>query len=1070
MNLSSPLTGTSIIPQSTPAAPSPPQNPLRKLPSTVRNPNDALPTLQRAVIHQVSPSDNNPTIASVLIENRLPARPGFTLPSGIGQFYQAGSTVSYRTVSSSTIAAGSHTLVPTSMGFANSTLQVGDSVVVDSGSNQEVVTVTAINTSGGVPVSFNATFTKPHDGTYAYPVVMTLAAPGPFYDNPTTNVGGSYCLVDTESMTVVQLLQGVSTSFQSSSANLISTHVHTGLVDSNGNPMPQPIDLQNHTQGTIGTGQLPNGLPPAPTIERLYVPGDSDPHATTISATSVLNGAIQDFLVSTWVSNVPQDHSCNKIGWAIRKSIDSSGPSIVKQFRCGLSDGAGTFTAYNESGVVSYSAGLAFDSTGTYVPLTGNLVCFLLSEPVILPAGWNTITGAFANLFWYKKWDNATDTVNTLLYHSHKGYAAWEIQGQDPTNPITQHSDGTGSNQSYSAGPITPSQANTLGLALATTVGFGGFYDPTLSGESFNGGFVADGFSAITYSGPGGPDSGTVIVGHADLPTTSPVSCTLSLPSEWIGQTLTMGIVFINPHGAGSPGPWSFFQETYIPNLPNPGAEQELTGAYGQVINGTAYDLGICYVQTGEVKGPISIFASNFQPGALLGLQSGLNLIPDPAWKTSVYNTNPHFGFPSATSNLFWYFNLLDNFHNGVLSPSTEAEENAFFAGIGLGAATLGNIWALSSGINVVAGQDYTLSSLVNSVRLTGTGLDGKGMYLAIVSYADPNSDGSVNFPSAIYAYATVPNGSAGGTSVQVPPWTCPSDGSVTKVRILLNFNGIHQNSGVENAFFSKPMFQTGTSATGFNYGSQVASDGSVRSIQSVTQKLILSQDGTAQSSTTSPTVTPGTVTPVSGGSAPDYDKQPQYSLRVAPDATGTPSIFQQTSSDKTHPQWLNRTCDCKGTVSNFTFHYQFVQAACLLMTEDGSLITDESGNNITTEVQDFLYWWIDGGTDGTSIIFYFKDGSTATIPSNGTSTSPNVWGVANDGDTVFVSAYGIMTSGVWSIVVNLQNSQPTASQLIPVYSELNVALIGSYVAQVGVMGSTDTGTILGGAGSPYVT
>ena len=146
---------------------SPPNVPVKSVNSLTATPGT--PTLRRAVLHQVSPNLNNPAVASVLIENRLPPRAGFTLPSGFGPVYAAG----------------------------------------------------------------------------------TAGVKGPFVNSLATNSGGSFVLVDTNTNSVVSLSQGVSTQFPSSAAALVAHHVHTGLQDANGNPMPSPIDLVSHVQGQL---------------------------------------------------------------------------------------------------------------------------------------------------------------------------------------------------------------------------------------------------------------------------------------------------------------------------------------------------------------------------------------------------------------------------------------------------------------------------------------------------------------------------------------------------------------------------------------------------------------------------------------------------------------------------------------------------------------------------------------------------------------------------------------------------------------------------------------------------
>ncbi len=262
-------------------------------------------------------------------------------------------------------------------------------------------------------------------------------------------------------------------------------------------------------------------------------------------------------------------------------------PNVVKFYAGGVSSG-GSFT-----GNVTPSTGIAFDSTGTYIPANGNLVVVLVTEQRGAPAGWTAPSGVFNQFMWWKIWDTATDTVNTLYAGGHFGFTIYEISGFDPASPISQYLAGTGSNQSYSVGPLTPSLANTLGLALFTTGSFGGFYDPTLSGESLSSGFSVDGFTTFTYGGPGGPDSGTVISGNAQLSTTSPVTVTLSLPAEWNGQGGgPFGLFLVNPNPSGG-STVSGFVYTPPGDMPNPALWQPIVADINYAI---AQQWGIIYV------------------------------------------------------------------------------------------------------------------------------------------------------------------------------------------------------------------------------------------------------------------------------------------------------------------------------------------------------------------------------------------------------------------------------------------------------------------------------------------
>lgn len=74
---------------------------------------------------------------------------------------------------------------------------------------------------------------------------------GPYYNNPLTQSGGSWVTVDLNTMSVTAILNGVATAVPSEAGQLIASHVHSGGVDPNGNPMPSAVDLTQHTAGNF---------------------------------------------------------------------------------------------------------------------------------------------------------------------------------------------------------------------------------------------------------------------------------------------------------------------------------------------------------------------------------------------------------------------------------------------------------------------------------------------------------------------------------------------------------------------------------------------------------------------------------------------------------------------------------------------------------------------------------------------------------------------------------------------------------------------------------------------------
>ncbi len=444
--------------------------------------------------------------------------------------------------------------------------------------------------------------------------------PGPYYNDPSTNIGGTWVLVDTTNMAVVQVLQGASIAFPSSAALLIATHVHTGGVDPNGNPMPQPVDLQNNTQNTIGTGQLPSASPVSPTIDRTYVPNDTDAHATVPTAYANLQGVLQDIDWRTWVTNVPQDQSVNRIAWAYRKTTDP------------VTTAEGQGGAYVVQTVSFDSPTLAY--TDTNKPTVGNLVVAFFegqNTTVTPPAGWTVIdteseTAGGALLACWKIW--ASDSsISETLFVSSGGVSAgclvcFEIAGFNATSPIdafsvSTYAAGTGT-PSVPASPVTPTQLHTLVLCgMGTYV-----YDPSITATPSSGWTVS---GTATNSGFEGSKNASLAAGYYnsltnDTTTAIGPSFTFdtALASTLFG-TLCITIASEDPGGVsgGTVYPWTIYAETDIPGLPHPAELTEIEFSYGQVMQGVNYDFGCAYVNTGGVFSGITPFATNYSASNL---------------------------------------------------------------------------------------------------------------------------------------------------------------------------------------------------------------------------------------------------------------------------------------------------------------------------------------------------------------------------------------------------------------------------------------------------------------------
>ena len=526
----------------------------KPLPATVNSPQSKQPSLRRAVIYAVTPTANNPTACSVLIENRLPAKSGFTMPAGAGQFYKSGTVVG-----------------PDGRIYANAAAASG---------------------------------------------VTTKPAPGPFYCDPLTQKGGTFCLVDTENMAVVQILQGASQSFPNSAANLISTHVHTGSVDSNGNPMPQPVDLQHHTQNTIGTGQLPSNAPVAPTVERLYVAGDTNAHATTIRSFANLQGVLQDFAASTWLSNIGLDaaghvdKSINALQFCIRKTTD---PVV---------------TIPGQGGAYVYRSFINSGQTLGIEPPLGSLVVIFTNNSVVTDGftpivSSNADQGTSGMYTAYKVWQQAdvgtgmTAQVVPGSLNVPNVIATFIVQGFDATNPIASFSIGaytsnTSPGNAHGA-PITPNANHTLVLSGIASSTLDPGIIPTLSA-----GFTAGPATSVDFQSIYNTTIATAQASSLSSDQVTAISPVYTLDVSLANahfNTVTLSIASLVPGGVsgGTVYPWTYVAQESLPGLPTPSAEQNVLFAYGKVYAGVGYDLGVAYVNVGGIIGPITPFAIGYQ-------------------------------------------------------------------------------------------------------------------------------------------------------------------------------------------------------------------------------------------------------------------------------------------------------------------------------------------------------------------------------------------------------------------------------------------------------------------------
>lgn len=137
-----------------PSRPRPPQNRPRTPPATtVDTSQPNAKRLMRAVLHSVQPNLNSPTTASVLLNNEMPPRPGYSLPPDFGPVYAAGTT---------TVTDGTGRVIPVNGPYINdpAAFQGGSFVYVDPDNKVVVQLLQGTNTQ--LPSSASRVISKHH--------------------------------------------------------------------------------------------------------------------------------------------------------------------------------------------------------------------------------------------------------------------------------------------------------------------------------------------------------------------------------------------------------------------------------------------------------------------------------------------------------------------------------------------------------------------------------------------------------------------------------------------------------------------------------------------------------------------------------------------------------------------------------------------------------------------------------------------------------------------------------------------------------------------------------------------
>lgn len=626
---------------------------------------------------------------------------------------------------------------------------------------------------------------------------------------------------------------------------------------------------------------VPTGIPVAPIVNP-----SSIVITPTVSQTDNIHqaGSLQDFAVSLEVTNVPQDFSVDRVLYAFRRygAPGTGAGSIVKEYFGVISSG-GTLSSVPSTP----NTGLSFDSTGTYVPTDGNLVIFGLSENISLLSSGYTEASSGHDTVWYKVWDHTVDSVNTLLSGRHICYTAYEISSAidlDVSSSIIF------SGTSASTGTLIPTSNNDIVISIFSSRNGSGLYDPSPTSPTWTNGISYDGYSTLTYSGPGGPDSGTIFGGSLTGLPLSPFSSTVTLGSEWSSETgLCLTTLLIKVNNPPATYPWTDYAVTQLQGLPIPPQIQTNTGTYGQLAVGIAYDLSLQYVSKFNVVSPRTIYESNYlSPIKLVfpGTVSGINLIVDSSLLSSTFNDH---GNPAKSgANLNWkFFNI--NGTDKYIGKGGDSQGDNFVA-ITSSASGV-DFRAISEPITVIPGSKYMIGAYVDTTSSIG-GSTG-GAYIAIVDYTGSNTF------TTVYAKKTQSSGNRGVIQLDTA-WLVP--GGVTQACFMYNSD---QMTISNILVMSQPIFEAGTILTGYAKGPANASDGSVRSPLSVAQTFVANTGPDATTIATSPTTTASTVTPTNGGGAPDKDKQPQGSMRQVQPGSGVGSVWIQTSTTSSSPVWI---------------------------------------------------------------------------------------------------------------------------------------------------------------------
>jgi hypothetical protein len=342
--------------------------------------------------------------------------------------------------------------------------------------------------------------------------------------------------------------------------------------------------------------------------------------------------------------------------------------------------------------------------------------------------------------------------------------------------------------------------------------------------------------------------------------------------------------------------PWSYFSSAPAVGAGKPLNQLPLVGNYQEnlldlsVGDSMTYDFGFACRDYQNNETEIVYFGTSEAIKPSGGYNNGsTNKVVDSGFKASkyavLYTVGGWKNTPVSLSNPYWAFNGINPSAPLATASQTNSDDlgNYFGADLANGSE---RFYGISWPIAVTPGEVLTVSAYFDTRYCSGS-----APRVCIV-----DSDGTPSGTySTIYASASTPVGTNGSCNTT---WTVPSDGSVTFVAVMLDSNGCTVGAP-GYIYMAKPMLQDGDHFTAYVDGPATPPTG-----QPASQSIAVQPQGTTASSTTNatlPTITQSATAPVSGGSAPASDQQPQGSLRFTP--TG---VYTQSNAAAATPSWVS--------------------------------------------------------------------------------------------------------------------------------------------------------------------